>query len=267
MNYFEKIVGYEQQKNELKIIADVLRNTEKYTKHGVSAPRGLLLYGRPGVGKTLMASCLVEASGRKAFVCRKTEPGAEFVKIIKSTFDKAAQNTPSVVFLDDMDKFSNVDEEHCDSEEYVTIQSCIDDVKGKEVFVIATANEICDLPLSLLRAGRFDRVVEVEPPKIDDSALIIRKCLEGKNVSDDVDTIIIARLLENRSCAQLETVINEAGVYAGYNRFDKITMEHIVMACMQVVFNIPMRGLYDLEETVGEKLHDSSNVLSQVIYH
>lgn len=140
MSKFDMIIGYTAIKKELKQIADTLKNREAYDRLGVSAPRGLLLYGEPGVGKSLMASAIIEECGRQAFICRKDKPNGDFVKDIKATFDKAMENAPSIVYLDDMDKFANGDERHPDAEEYVTVQSCIDKAKGKEVFVLATVN-------------------------------------------------------------------------------------------------------------------------------
>ena len=159
MKAMDKIIGYSSIKRELKQISDTLKNREAYDKLGVSSPRGLLLYGDPGVGKSLMAAAIIEESGRPAYICRKDKPNGDFVKYIKETFDKAAENAPSIVFLDDMDKFTNGDERHPDAEEYVTVQSCIDEVRGKEVFVLATVNNIRNLPRSLRRAGRFDRTI------------------------------------------------------------------------------------------------------------
>ena len=165
MNAFDKIIGYSSLKKELMQISDTLKNRQFYDKLGVSAPRGLLLHGEPGVGKSLMASAIIEDSGRPVFCCRKDEPNGDFVKKIKATFDKAMESAPSIVFLDDMDKFANGDKSHPDAEEYVTVQSCIDEAKGKEVFVLATANDIDCLPDSLCRPGRFDRTIEVEVPR------------------------------------------------------------------------------------------------------
>ena len=196
------IIGYTAVKKELQQIADTLRNRDVYDKLGISAPRGLLLYGEPGVGKSLMASAIIEASGRSALVCRKDKPNGDFVKEIKATFDKAIAEAPSIVYLDDMDKFANGDERHPDAEEYVTVQSCIDEAKGKEVFVLATANNLCCLPRSLRRAGRFDRVIEIAPPHGQDAVNIITHYLSTKNVAEDVDVKTIARIMDERSCAE-----------------------------------------------------------------
>ena len=214
MKAMDKIIGYSNIKCELRQIADTLKNRDAYEKLGVSSPRGLLLYGEPGVGKSLMASAIIEESGRKAFICRKDKPNGDFVKHIKEIFDKAADNAPSIVFLDDMDKFTNGDERHPDAEEYVTVQSCIDEIRsrGKEVFVLATVNNIRNLPRSLYRAGRFDRIIEVEAPRGKDAEDIVAYYLSNKKFVENIDTKTIARIMNGRSCAELETVINEAGL-------------------------------------------------------
>lgn len=194
MNAFEKIIGYEAIKKELAQISDVLANKEAYERLGVSSPRGLLLHGDPGVGKTLMASAVIKASGRKAFTCRKNSPNGDFVKKIKKTFKDAAEAAPSIVLLDDMDKFANGDDCHPDAEEYVTVQSCIDEIKGKEVFVLATANSLRALPRSLKRAGRFDRVIEVNNPRGEDAVKIIEHYIKGKKFVGDMDAVTVARM-------------------------------------------------------------------------
>lgn len=238
MDAFEKIIGYAEEKKELARIADALKNREAYERLGVSAPRGLLLVGDPGLGKTLMATSLIEASGRRAFVCRKDQPNGEFIRTIKATFEEAADNTPSIVLLDDMDKFANGDENRRDAEEYVTVQSCIDEVRGKDVFVLATVNNIRTLPRSLQRAGRFDRVMWVRPPRGPDAVRIVSHYLQGKSFVGDMDAEVIARIMSGRSCAELETVINEAGMFAGFERSKEINMAHFMAACMKTVFGI-----------------------------
>ena len=262
MKGFEKIIGYGSVKKELEQISDVLKNREVYAKLGVKPPRGLLLHGVPGVGKSLMASELIEASGLNAFVCRKDKPNGEFVNEIKSTFEKAAKNAPSIVFLDDMDKFANGDERHPDAEEYVTVQSCIDETKSKDVFVIATANNLLCLPYSLLRSGRFDRQIYVDTPTISDAEQIIAYYLSDKNVSSELDINSIAKIMLNHSCATLETVINEAGMYAGYNRAECITMNYFMKAAMHSLFNVPYSVLNNPD--IFDK---NDTTLMKIAYH
>lgn len=236
---FEPVIGYEAIKKEMIKIVDIMRNSEFYSRLGVSVPNGLLLSGEPGLGKTLMANCFLKASGRKSFICRKDKPDGDFVKYIKSTFDEAIKNAPSIVFLDDLDKYSNGDENHKNSEEFVTIQSCIDDSKDKGVFVIATINDEEAIPNSLLRAGRFDNRIEVTAPRGEDAEKIVEHYIKKKNFVSDVDVKTITKLLNGSSCAELEVVINQAGVYAGFNRQEKIEMEDIVKACLRIIHKAP----------------------------
>ncbi len=270
MKAMDKIIGYSNIKRELMQISDTLKNREAYDKLGVSSPRGLLLYGEPGVGKTLMATAIIEESGRQAFICRKDKPNGDFVNHIKEIFDKAAENAPSIVFLDDMDKFTNGDESYPDAEEYVTVQSCIDEVRGKEVFVLATVNKIRNLPKSLRRVGRFDRTIEVEAPHGKDAEAIIAHYLGNKKFVEGVDSKTIARIMDGRSCAELETVINEAGLYAGYERAEYIKMEHFMEACMRTIFYVASPSVddddYD-DEDYYSGLSDSNNMISQIVYH
>lgn len=267
MNAFDKIIGYNSIKNELRQISDTLKNRDSYDRLGVKAPRGLLLYGDPGVGKSLMASAVIEESGRKVFICRKDKPNGDFVKDIKATFDKAIENAPSIVYLDDMDKFANSDESHRNTEEYVTVQSCIDEAKDKELFVLATVNDIYCLPHSLRRAGRFDRLIEVEAPHGKDAEQIIAHYLKSKKISGEIDPITIAHIMDGRSCAELEAVINEAGLYAGYERAEYITMEHFMKACLGTVFGIGFRNEEEDDECFSTGLSDPRSVYSQVVCH
>ena len=239
MKEFESVIGYESVKSELERLCDVLKNNEKYARLGVEMPHGLMLYGEPGVGKTTMANCFIAALGWKVFLCRKAKSDGEFVDEIKKTFEEAKAQAPSVVFLDDLDKFANDDENHTNSEEFVTVQSCIDGVRGKGVFVLATANNIRNFPKSLLRSGRFDTVIEIDTPDGKDAEKIIAHYLSQKKFIADVDTESIAHILEGKSCADLERVVNEAGIFAGFEGKETIDMEAIVRACMRVIFNAP----------------------------
>ena len=134
--YFESIIGYRAIKLELSRILDQLINPEKYAALGVTEPHGLLLHGAPGVGKSTLANCFVESCNRNAYICRKDKSNGDFVDEIVRIFDEAEKNAPSVILLDDLDKFANEDERRRDTEEFVTVQSCIDKVKNKQVFVV-----------------------------------------------------------------------------------------------------------------------------------
>ena len=112
MKEFEQVIGYEDVKREFEYVLDIMLNNGKYSKLGVKTPHGILLNGNPGVGKTLMASCFINASKRKCFTVRKDKPDGDFIKFIKQAFEEAVENQPAIVFLDDMDKFANEDAIH-----------------------------------------------------------------------------------------------------------------------------------------------------------
>ena len=236
---FKKVIGYEPIKLVLERILDMIRNKEKYEKLGTKLPSGVLLSGRPGTGKTLIANQFIKASGLMVFLVRKDKPDGDFVKHIKHAFELAKENSPSIVFLDDMDKFANEDDDHTDAEEYVTIQSCIDDVKGHNVFVLATANNTSKLPNSLIRSGRFDKHIRVKTPTGKDASKIVEYYIKQKNFVNEIDFDEVAKMLDGGSCAVLETVINEAAILAGYNGKEKIEKEDLLKAAMCVIFDAP----------------------------
>lgn len=256
MSEFDKIIGYADIKDELIRFCDVLKNFKDYKRLGVEIPRGILLYGEPGIGKTLLAKSFIEESEIKSFTIRKDKHSREFVNHIRYIFDEAKKEECAIVFLDDIDKFANEDEYHKDAEEYVVVQSCIDDCKGSNVFVLATANRIYFLPNSLMRAGRFDKVIQMTCPVGDDAKKIIKHFLSKKQVFGDIDIDDISSFLAGHSCAELEMVINEAGIYAVFDKRAKIEQRDIIKACMRLIF--------DASESVE---YIDSNILKKVAVH
>lgn len=243
MSAFDKVIGYEKEKEELYQLCDMAKNPEKYAVLGVKLPRGILLHGVPGVGKTLMASALVEEMGRVCYTCRKDKANDAFIDTIRDVFAEAKSHAPSVIFLDDLDKFAS-DSDSRNPEELIAVQSGIDEVKGTDVFVIATANEIRELPRSLRRAGRFDRVLEICPPNRKEAVEIVRHYLSDKKVGVNVTAESVARLMDGNSCAALESVLNEAGIYAGFENKSEIESEHIVRAVL--------RNIFEADESINE---------------
>jgi cell division protease FtsH len=235
MSAFDKVIGYETVKEELKQVCDRLCNANVYDELGAKMPKGLLLYGNPGVGKSLMANCLIEECGRKSYIIRRNKPDGDFVNDIKKVFEEAAKNAPSVILLEDMDKFAA---EANSREEYVAIQACIDEVHSLDVYIIATVNELRDLPRSLSRAGRFDRKIEVFPPKGEDAVKIVHHYMDSKSFIDNINIEDISKMLSGQSCAELETVLNEAALSAGYRREKYISMEDVINAVLKNVYGV-----------------------------
>lgn len=230
MSAFDKVIGYQEEKKELMQLCDMLRNREHYERLGAEMPRGLLLYGDPGLGKSLMAKCFMEETGWKSYTIRRSKPNGDFVRDLSRTFLEASRNAPAIILLDDMDKF--VVEEKAWGE-YVAVQAGIDEIADKNVYVIATANSLEGIPDSLLRMGRFDRKMEIRHPSEEDAVKIIDFYLSTKKLGHSVDFADVAKMLGSSSCAELEAVLNEAAIYAGYERSEQLEMRHIVDAALR----------------------------------
>ena len=109
MGPFDKVIGYRRVVSELERIASVLVDPSPYERLGARVPNGLLIAGEPGLGKTLMARCFVEAAGCPCVTLRRTVAGNEFLDQIRDAFVRAAEEAPSIIFLDDLDKFGSGD--------------------------------------------------------------------------------------------------------------------------------------------------------------
>ena len=230
---FDKVIGYDDEKRKLMPICDMMRNFDKYKKLGVVMPSGALLQGEPGFGKTLLAKCFIEACGVPYFLCRKDKPDGAFIDHMKKCFDDAVAAAPAIVFLDDMDKFANEDEDHRNAEEYVAVQSCIDNVKGKNVFVIATTNELDKLPESLLRAGRFDINLIIQGLDKEEQIQLIKHFLKSKSFLEEIPPEQIQNIIGGWvSCAELEKIINDAAIKVAFENRTTVNREDIIFACL-----------------------------------
>ena len=235
---FDKIIGYEKEKLELIKFCDAIVNSQYYKSLGINIPKGIMLYGEPGVGKTTFANSVIEYCNVPYYILRKNADTATFINNMNEIFEKAKESAPSIVILDDMDKYGNGDRF---SQEYTALQGAIDNYKQYDIFIIATVNDVYVLPPSLTRSGRFDMGIKIDNPRGQESSLISNHYIDTKNlnISPDVDRNIIGRLLEGCSCATIEVVINTAARYAAFERHNFITMNNFVEAILAVAYNRP----------------------------
>lgn len=228
MTTFNDVYGYEEIKEQLMRIIDIIGNREKYRAVGARMPRGILFQGNPGVGKTLMSNAFITESGLPSFTIRRDKTNGEFLKHISETFEKAKTAAPSIVLLDDLDKYANVEGVNVDAEEYVAVQAGIDECAGSDVFVLATTNDILKLPDSLCRSGRFDDIIYISHPNEDAAQKIISHYIEGKPISENIRLEDLVKITCNKSSADIEKYMNEAAVLALYDRNEKIEMKHMI---------------------------------------
>ena len=259
---FSSIIGYDSIKKSLMTIVDVLNNEDKYKELGSRISHGLLLYGPPGTGKTSIAGeILNNVIDRKKYIVRKTKSDGSFIDYLTNVFKEASDNQPSIILLDDLDKYAENDNKS-NQEEYVTIQSLIDNIKNDNVFVIATANNYHILPSSLKRAGRFDIQIKIDNPKEEDALKIFEYYLSSKKIDSSVDIKNISYILTNSSCAELEKVCNQAGIYAGFKNKKMIGMEELIRAALELKYETNIEDLNENDKySLNTAYHEAGHAL------
>lgn len=267
MDVFDKIAGYEKQKKDLRYISDMWKNTDEYKRLGVKIPKGVMLNGDPGNGKTLMAQCLIDATGCAFEKCTKDRAQDEFIVHLKEVFKEAedyvkSNNKPYIIFFDDMDKFAETSKDTENPEEYAILQSLLDSIRDYDVFFVATVNSCAAFPKSLIRSGRIDETFFISKPSIRDFEKVADYYLKKQNVNiKDVSGRYISQMSKDVSCARLESIINEAGMYAAFERSDCITKKHIDWAIMRIEFGINVSGKL-------ERTYDKNNPnCRELAYH
>lgn len=243
---FKDVAGIDEVIEELSEVVDFLKTPKKYNQLGARIPKGVLLYGSPGTGKTLLAKAVAGEAGVPFF----TISGSDFVEMfvgvgasrVRDLFDTAKKHAPCIIFIDEIDavgrqRGSGVGGGHDEREQ--TLNQLLVEMDGfsanEGIIVLAGTNRPDILDPALLRPGRFDRQIAVGAPDIKGREAILRVHAQGKQIADDVDMKVIAKRTPGFTGADLANLLNEAALLAARRNKVKVEMVEVEEAVERVI--------------------------------
>lgn len=271
---FDNVAGIDEVKEEVQEIISYLKEPQKFVEIGAEIPKGVLLVGAPGTGKTLLA----RAIAGEADVPFYSLSGSDFVEMfvgvgaarVRDLFDKAkAENTASIVFIDEIDavgrkRGAGIGGGHDEREQ--TLNQLLSEMDGFEpnehVIILAATNRPDVLDPALLRPGRFDRKISVRAPDIKGRETILEVHTRDKKLAEDVDLKILARRTPGFVGADLENLANEAALLAARRNKQKIGMQDFEDSIDRVIAGIERKGrLISDEEKEKIAYHEAGHAL------
>jgi cell division protease FtsH len=256
---FENVQGINEAKEELTEVVDFLKNPDKYTRLGGRIPKGVLLVGNPGTGKTLLSRAVAGEAGVPFY----TISGSDFVEMfvgvgasrVRDLFAQGKKNAPCIIFIDEIDavgrqRGAGMGGGHDEREQ--TLNQLLVEMDGFEsnegVILMAATNRADVLDPALLRPGRFDRQVVVDMPDIKGREGILRVHMKKTPLDRDVDPVILARGTPGFSGADLENLVNEAALLAAKRDHDKLAMKDFEDAKDKVYMGLERKSKVIKEE-------------------
>ena len=241
---FKDVAGNESAKQDLAEIVDFLKEPKKYEKLGAKIPRGVLLAGDPGTGKTLMARAVAGEASVPFFSISGSEFAEMFVGVgasrVRDLFAKAKKNAPSIIFIDEIDAVAHKRDARggAGREDEQTLNQILVEMDGFDndsgVIVMAATNRVDMLDKALLRPGRFDRHVNVTLPERKDRLAILKVHFKNKPLADDVNLDALAAKTAGSSGADLANIANEAAITAAREGHKTITGADVTEAFERV---------------------------------
>ncbi len=239
---FSMIAGYEGEKQNLQTICEMLKKMTALKEKNIRPPRGILLAGKSGVGKTILAESMITESGiscvRIDGSCIDSE--LDIARFIDIKFKEAAERQPSIVFIDELDKIAfetYMFEDTRISKAARALLNAVDRHYEDMITVVATANEVDIIPSMLTRSGRFDRIIEIPSPNALDRRAIVKYYAGVLDFPGDIDLDTVASIMEGYTGADIESVLNEAALEAIVNGSGEVTMENITSAADRLTFS------------------------------
>jgi len=270
---FENVAGIEEAKGELEEIISFLRDPKKFTKLGGRIPKGVLLIGAPGTGKTLLARAIAGEADVPFF----TISGSDFVEMfvgvgasrVRDLFLQGKRNAPCIIFIDEIDavgrhRGAGLGGGHDEREQ--TLNQLLVEMDGFEsnegVILIAATNRPDVLDPALLRPGRFDRQVVVPVPDVKGREEILRVHTKRTPLASDVDLAVLARGTPGFTGADLENLVNEGALLAARLEKDKIEMIDLEQAKDKVLMGVERKSMIiPLEERKNTAYHEAGHTL------
>lgn len=270
---FDNVAGCDEAKEELKEIIEFLKNPKKFSRLGGKIPKGALLLGAPGTGKTLLARAVAGEAGVPFF----SMSGADFVEMfvgvgasrVRDLFEQGRKNAPCIIFIDEIDavgrqRGAGLGGGHDEREQ--TLNALLVEMDGfdtKEgVIIIAATNRPDVLDAALLRPGRFDRQIVVDRPDVRGREGILKVHTKNIPLADDVDLAVIAKGTPGLAGAELANLVNEAALFAARRNSDKVTMEDFETAKDKVMMGMERRSMIiSEEEKRATAYHEAGHVL------
>lgn len=245
---FKDVAGLDEEKSEMMEIVEFLKKPEEYTKMGAKTPRGVLLCGKPGTGKTLIA----KAIAGEANVPFISMSGSEFVEMfaglgasrVRKLFEKAKKVSPCIIFIDEIDAIGSrrASSNGADTENNQTLNQLLVEMDGFDsdtsIIVIAATNRPEMLDEALLRPGRFDRTINIALPDIKGREEILKIHSRNKKLAKDVDLKSIAGDTAGFTGAELENILNEAAIIATNKKHSGIQNKDIEDAVKKVTVGL-----------------------------
>jgi cell division protease FtsH len=249
---FDDVAGLDEEKEEMIEIVDFLKKPEKFKKMGARVPKGVLLYGKPGTGKTLIA----KAIAGEADVPFISMSGSEFIEMfaglgasrVRKLFEKARKLAPCIVFIDEIDAIGSrrTSNSGAETENNQTLNQLLVEMDGfsseETIIVLAATNRPEMLDKALLRPGRFDRQITIPVPDLKGRLEILKIHAKNKKISDDVNLESIAEDTAGFTGAELENILNEAAIVATKNKHEDIENLDIEEAVKKVTVGLEKRG-------------------------
>jgi len=269
---FEDVAGIEEAKEELQEVVSFLKNPEKFTAIGARIPKGVLLVGQPGTGKTLLAKAIAGEAGVPFF----SISGSEFVEMfvgvgasrVRDLFRKAKESAPCIVFIDEIDAVGRQRGAGIgggNDEREQTLNQLLTEMDGFEgnsgVIVIAATNRVDVLDSALLRPGRFDRQVVVDLPTYNGRLSILEVHARNKKMSPQVSLAVIARRTPGFSGASLANLLNEAAILTARRRKEAITMQEVEDAMDRITIGLSLTPLLDSRRKRMTAYHEVGHAL------